>query len=138
MHKLEKVLKWRAQLEQESAQALAACRIQRHQAEQQQDQLDTLAEDYRQQHLKRDSGHAHRYQQFLLFFAQLGQAVQAQQSVVKRLTVQESEQVARYVSCHKERLALEKLLEQREAAHKIAQARKDRRAQGPGRLNPMV
>jgi len=138
MDKLEKVLKWRARLEQESAQALAACRMQRQQAEQQQDQLDTLADDYRLEHLKRASGHAHRYQQFLLFFAQLGQAVQAQQSVVKRLAAQESEQVARYVNCHKERLALEKLLQQREAAHKIALVRKARRAQGPGRLNPMV
>ncbi|MEE4283024.1 MAG: flagellar FliJ family protein [Pseudomonadales bacterium] len=138
MDKLEKVLKWRVQLEKSSAGKLAQCREQREQAQAQQSELGRLELEYRQQHLEKTQTSASAYQQFLRFYHQLSQAVQAQQGVVQRLEAQESAQVQKYVICHQDRRALEKLLEQREAAHKIDAARKDRKLQRPGQTNPMV
>jgi len=138
MDKLEKVLKWRVQLEKSSAQALAVCREQRELAEAQQDELGRLELEYRQQYIEKKQSSSAACQQFLRFYHQLSQAVQAQQGVVQRLEAQESVQVQKYVVCHQDRRALEKLLQQREAAHKIDVARKDRRSQRPAQTNPMV
>lgn len=138
MDKLEKVLKWRVQLEKRSAETLALCRDQREQAQAQQSDLDRLELEYRQQHLEQTPASSAACQQFLRFYHQLSQAVQAQQGVVQRLEAQESAQVQKYVVCHQDRRALEKLLQQRESAHKIDIARKDRRLQRPGQINPMV
>ena len=138
MDKLEKVLKWRVQLEKSSAGKLALCREQREQAQAQQSELGRLELEYRQQHLEKTQTSSSAHQQFLRFYHQLSQAVQAQQGVVQRLEAQESAQVQKYVVCHQDRRALEKLLQQREAAHKIDAARKDRKRQRPGQTNPMV
>ncbi|MCR9261268.1 MAG: flagellar FliJ family protein [Pseudomonadaceae bacterium] len=138
MDKLEKVLKWRMQLEKTSAQALTVCREQREQAEAQQAELSRLELEYRQQHIERRQSNSATCQQFLRFYRQLSQAVQAQEGVVQRLEAQESVQVNKYVACHQDRRALEKLLQQREAAHKLDVARKDRRLQRPGQTNPLV
>ena len=138
MDKLEKVLKWRVQLEKTSAEKLALCREQREQAQAQQADLGRLELEYRQQHLEKTPVSSAACQQFLRFYHQLSQAVQAQQGVVQRLEAQESAQVEKYVACHQDRRALEKLLQQREAAHKTDVARKDRRQQRPGQTNPMV
>ena len=138
MDKLEKVLKWRAQLEKNSAELLAAGRAQRAQAEQQHNELERLAQEYREQHLMKKQASALQHQHFLRFYEQLNLALQAHDAVVTRLETQESTLVEKYVVCHRDRRALEKLLQQREAAHKTDVARKDRRMQRPGRSNPMV
>ncbi|XOV81521.1 MAG: flagellar export protein FliJ [bacterium] len=138
MDKLEKVLKWRVQLEKSSAEELAMCREQLEQAQQQQAELGRLELDYRNQHLAKKQASSASYQQFLLFYQHLSQAVQAQEGVVSRLQARESAQLQSYVVCHQDRRALETLLQQREVAHKTETARKDRKLQRPGQINPMV
>ncbi len=138
MDKLSKVLKVRAQQEQESAAQLASSQAARSQAEAQQRQLDELTAQYRQQHSEVVQGGAHRFSQFQRFYAQLTVAVNAQRDIVEKATQAEAYDEARFIERHKDRRALEELLQQRDLAHKTKRLRAQRRTLMQPPANPMV
>ena len=136
--KLHKVLKVREEQEKASAQALAARQRAREQAELQQDQLAELTAEYRRQHAEVRQTTAHHFLQFQRFYAQLNVAVTAQQDVVEKTVDAERHETERYLHHHKERRALEELLQKRDQAHKTAIHRRERRAQRPPQRGPLV
>ena len=138
MDKLTKVLKVRVQEEQDSATALAQSRQALLQAEQQKEQLDELTNEYRRQHAEIGSASVSRFKQFNRFYSQLNVAVTAQQDVLERLADEESRQSEAFISRHKDRRALEMLLEQRDLAHKTEQLRRERRSARGQQTKPLV
>jgi flagellar protein FliJ len=138
MDKLQKVLQVRAKQEKASAQKLAARQRDREQAQQQQQQLDDLSAEYRTQHSQVQHTTAQHFVQFQRFYAQLNVAVRAQQEVVDKCVDAEHSEAQRYLDHHKERRALEELLQRRDQAHKKALNRRERRAQRPPQKGPVV
>ena len=138
MDKLDKVLKVRAQAEQDSASVLAQSQQAKAEAEEQQQQLDQLTAEYRRQYGEIVGGNVQRFRQFQRFYNQLSIAVAAQREIVAKLTVVEDQHTANYLSRHKDRRVLEELLQQRDLAHKTERIKAERRAHIQARSKPMV
>jgi flagellar export protein FliJ len=138
LDKLHKVLRVRVQAEQDSASILAQSQQAKAQAEDQQQQLNELTAEYRRQHGEAVEGSVHRFRQFQLFYSQLSIAVAAQREIVAKLTVAEDQHTADFMSRHRDRRALEELLQQRDLAHKTERLKAERRAHIQARTKPMV
>ena len=128
MDKLHKVLRVRQQREQEQAQIMARSQAATQAAAEKRAELETLMEDYRRQHAELAGNHAEKFRQFERFFTELAKAVQAQQQVLTKLEQVEARDTEAFLTCYRERLALERMLEQRELAHKSERIKKARRS----------
>ena len=137
MDKLTRVLKVRKQQEDDSAAALARSQQAHAQAQAQQGSLTALTAEYREQHASLTTGGIQRFRQFQLFYAQLTAAVNAQQDVIDKLAESEAQDARVFVSRHKDRRALELLLEQRDLAHKTRRLKAERRSQGRPQPKPL-
>ncbi len=127
MDKLHKVLRLRQQRETEQAEAMARSQAATQAAAAKHAELTALMEDYRSKHSELAGGHAEKLRHFERFFAELARAVQAQQQVLTRLREVEARDTEVYLGCYRERRALERMLEQRELAHKTDRIRRERR-----------
>ncbi len=127
MDKLHKVLKIRRQQEDESAAQLALSQAAVAEAEAKREQLNELMEEYRRRHLDTAEAHPARLAEFNRFYSQLKGAVEAQGQVVADLERIERQSTDAYLVRYRERLALQRLLEERELAHKSEALRRERR-----------
>ncbi len=128
MQKLDKVLKVRQLAERESAQTLAKSQAARAEAESAQAQLRDLMAQYRSHHSEVVQDSPGRFRQFLRFYDQLSVAVNTQEQVVKQLSDAESVDLAAHMERYKERVALERLLSQRDQVEKYERTRTERKA----------
>ena len=138
MDKLDKILKLRTQQEQDQAGNLSQARAARSEAEQQQQQLAELTLDYREKFSLLESTNVHQLKQFQLFYTQLNKAVIAQGRMVDTLICDEEQQHDIFVTRHKDRRSLERLLEQRDTHHKTKSLRSERRAAIRPQSKPLV
>ncbi len=127
MDKLRKVLKIRRQQEDESAAQLAVSQAAVAEAQTKRTQLSELMAEYRRRHLEAAESHPATLAAFNRFYSQLKGAVDAQGQVVADLERIERQNTDAYLVRYRERLALQRLLEERELAHKSEALRKARR-----------
>ncbi len=128
MDKLHNVLKIKRQQEDESAAQLARSQADVAAAQAKQHELLDLMEEYRRRHLDAPGAHPARLAEFNRFYTQLKGAVEAQGQIVANLERVEAQNTDTYLVRYRERLVLQRLLEERELAHKTAVLRKERRA----------
>ena len=127
LKKLRKVLRIREMAERDAAQALAARQAQCAEAQATYDELGKLMAHYREQHRSRQSTRSHLMSQFLRFYDQMESAAQVQREQLQHLQAVEAAARAEYLTSYRERIALERLLEERDRVHRNERERAARR-----------